>query len=51
MVLGCVERVELNPLPTILYPCRDPQGMGIRAYILIQVRLMFMVRVVVVVVI
>ena len=50
MVLGYMERVVLLPLPTILYPCRDPQGMRVRADTLAQVRFVVVIMMVVVVV-
>ena len=31
--VGFVVGVVLLPLPTILYPCRNPQGMGVGANI------------------
>ena len=50
MVLGYMERVELNPLASILRPCHYRQGVGVGSEPLGEVGFMVMLMVVVVVV-
>ena len=48
--VGFMVGVGLHPLPTVLYPCRNPQGMGVGANILGEVRFVVVASMVVVVV-
>ena len=50
IAVGFMVGVGLHPLPTILYPCRDPQGMRVRADTLAQVRFVVVIWVVVIIV-